>query len=221
MKAVGYYRVSTSKQGRSGLGLEAQQAAVQAFCQREGFDLLQEYTEVETGKGFDALALRPKLNQAFEFARKTDAVVVVAKLDRLSRSAAFVTKLQAEGKRFVVAELGVNAAEMTIQVYAVMAEQERNAISERTKAALKALKVRGATLGNQTNPEQARAKAVDAVKGKADDFAKRVGDVVLPLVQAGLSHNEIAKRLNKLGVPTARGRRWQSTTVARVVERLA
>lgn len=220
MKAVGYYRVSTSKQGRSGLGLEAQQAAVQEFCAREGLDLIHEYTEVETGKGFDALALRPKLRDAFEFARKTDAVIVVAKLDRLSRDVAFITSLQAKGTRFIVADLGMDADPTMIQMYAVMAQRERDATAARTRAALGALKARGAVLGNRTNPDQARAKALGAVSAKADDFANRVGGVVLPLVKAGLSHREIARRLNDLGVPTARGGRWQSGSVGRVVERL-
>jgi DNA invertase Pin-like site-specific DNA recombinase len=93
MQAVGYYRVSTQRQGRSGLGLEAQQQRVRAFCQGEGLELIAELTEIESGKGFDALELRPTLAQAFEIARKTDSVVVVAKLDRLSRDVAFITSL--------------------------------------------------------------------------------------------------------------------------------
>lgn len=221
MRAVGYYRVSTSKQGRSGLGLEAQQAMVQEFCQREGLELVNEYTEVESGKGFDALMLRPKLNQAFETARKIEAVVVVAKLDRLSRDVAFVTSLMASRKaRFVVAELGMDADETMLGIYAVLAQRERKALSDRTSAALQALKARGAELGNRTNPEGAREKAWTVASDKADEFASRVGGVVKPMLDSGLSHREIAKRLNEIGVPTARGGKWQATTVSRVVARL-
>ena len=219
MQAVGYYRVSTQRQGRSGLGLEAQQHRVRTFCQGEGLELIAELTEVESGKGFDALELRPTLKHAFEIARKTDSVVVVAKLDRLSRDVAFITALMTRKGRFVVAEFGLEADPMMIQMYAVLAERERVAISERTKAALQALKARGVQLGNPTNRADAQARSVERLKANADVFAEKMNAIVQPMVQSGLSRQEIARRLNDLHLPTARGGRWHPTTVSRVIQR--
>jgi DNA invertase Pin-like site-specific DNA recombinase len=220
MKVVGYYRVSTARQGRSGLGLEAQQSSVRAFCLREGLDLIEEVIEVESGKGFDALELRPQLNHAFTVARQANALVVVAKLDRLSRDVAFVTSLMANHKaRFVVAEFGLDADPMMIQIFAVLAEKERKAISERTKAALAALKQRGVALGNPTNRAEAQAKSVERIKANADAFAFKINRLVQPLLKSGLSKQEIAKRLNDLRIPTARNGRWHHSTVSRVIKR--
>jgi DNA invertase Pin-like site-specific DNA recombinase len=221
MKAVGYYRVSTAKQGRSGLGLESQQAMVRDFCQREGLDLINEQTEVESGSGFDALSLRPKLDAAFKTARKTGAVVVVAKLDRLSRDVAFITSLMTQKVKFVVAEFGLDADPTMIQMYAVLAERERKAIGQRTSAALQALKARGVTLGNKTNRVEAQAKSVKASQAKADDFAGKIAGIIKPLADTGLSHRQIAKRMNELRIPTARGGEWQTTTVSRALARLS
>lgn len=220
MKAVAYYRVSTQRQGRSGLGLEAQEQRVREFCTKEGLELIEEITEIESGKGFDALTLRPKLNLAFDLARKASAVVVVAKLDRLSRDVAFITSLMASSKvRFVVAEFGLDADPMMIQMYAVLAERERKAISERTKAALQTLKLRGVQLGNQTNLGDAQVKSVESIKLNADTFASRIKNIIDPMVQVGLTREEIARRLNELKVPTSRGGSWHSTTVSRIINR--
>ena len=219
MKAVGYYRVSTAQQGRSGLGLEAQQSSVQAFCLKEGLELIEEFEEVESGKGFDALVLRPELNQAFTLARQVKALVVVAKLDRLSRDVAFVTFLMTQKVRFVVAELGMDADQMMIQMYAVLAERERKATSERTKSALAALKQRGVQLGNPTNRQEAQAKSVKRIKANADAFALKINRLVQPMLDSGLSKPEIAKRLNDLRIPTARNGRWHYTTLSRVIQR--
>lgn len=221
MRAIAYYRVSTFKQGRSGLGLEAQETSVRAFCQREGLELIEELTEVESGKGFDALVMRPKLNQAFTLARKNQALVVVAKLDRLSRDVAFVTALMANQKvRFVVADLGLDADPMMIQMYAVLAERERKAISERTKAALAALKLRGVQLGNPRNRAAAQANSVVQMKANADAFAERMLTLIGPMLDSGLSKQEIACRLNDLKIPTARNGTWHETTVRRIVRRI-
>src|SRR5258706_10031892 len=137
-QAVAYYRVSTARQGRSGLGIEAQRAAVRRFAEAEGIELTQEFVEVETGKGADALDRRPQLAAALAAGRAGKCPVIVAKLDRLSRDVAFVAGLMAQRVPFIVAELGRDADPFMLHLYAALAEKERRMISERTKAALQA-----------------------------------------------------------------------------------
>src|SRR4249919_52769 len=144
---VAYYRVSTQKQGRSGLGLEAQRAAVRAFAKAEGFEIVSEFTEVETGKGSDALDRRPQLKAALKAAKKAKCEVVVAKLDRLSRDVAFIAGLMAQRVPFIVAALGKDVDPFMLHIYAAMAQQERAMISRRTREALAAAKARGVVLG--------------------------------------------------------------------------
>ena len=145
---IAYYRVSTRKQGRSGLGLEAQQQAVANFAQAEGFKIIGEYTEIETGKGADALDRRPKLAAALKQARKQNASICVAKLDRLIARCPFhFSGLMAHRVPFVVAELGAQADPFLLHIYAALAEQERRMISERTRAGLEAARKRGVKLG--------------------------------------------------------------------------
>src|SRR5580700_10395916 len=134
--AIAYYRVSTQRQGRSGLGIEAQKAAVARFAQQEGNDLIGEHTEVETGKGADALDRRPTLSMALATAKKAKCPVIVAKLDRLSRDVHFISGLMAHRVPFVVAELGADADPFMLHLYAALAEKERALISQRTEAAL-------------------------------------------------------------------------------------
>jgi DNA invertase Pin-like site-specific DNA recombinase len=136
--AVAYYRVSTKRQQRSGLGIDAQRAAVTRFTEAVGFSIVGEYVEAETGKGADALDRRPELGAALATARKLKCSVVVAKLDRLSRDVAFIAGLMAQRVPFVVAELGRDADPFMLHLYAALAEKERRLISERTKAALAA-----------------------------------------------------------------------------------
>ena len=126
--AIAYYRVSTQRQGRSGLGIEAQRATVARFAEAEGMTLLAEYIEVETGKGADALDRRPQLAAALEAARKAKCPVVVAKLDRLSRDVAFISGLMAQRVPFIVAELGADADPFMLHLYAALAEKERRLI---------------------------------------------------------------------------------------------
>ncbi|SIT56867.1 Resolvase-like (fragment) [Mesorhizobium prunaredense] len=152
--AVAYYRVSTQRQGRSGLGIEAQRAAVARFAVAEGMIILQEFTKVETGKGADALDRRPQLNAALALARQTKCPVVVAKLDRLSRDVAFIAGLMVQRVPFIVAELGADADPFMLHLYAALAEKERRLISERTKAALASRRTTGMKLGNPTNTLQ-------------------------------------------------------------------
>src|SRR5436305_9255926 len=155
--AIAYYRVSTARQGRSGLGIEAQKAAVHRFAEAEAFELVGEFVEVETGKGSDALERRPQLAAALAGGRARKCPVIVAKLDRLSRDVAFIAGLMAQRVPFIVAELGVDADPFMLHLYAALAEKERRLIAERTKAALATRKAQGAKLGNRRNPSDAAA----------------------------------------------------------------
>ena len=131
---IAYHRVSTAAQGRSGLGLDAQRAAVQAFAKAEGFDIVETFTEIETGKGSDALERRPELKAALKAAKRLKCQVAVAKLDRLSRDVAFIAGLMAQRVPFIVTALGRNVDPFTLHIYAALAEQERRMISQRTSA---------------------------------------------------------------------------------------
>src|ERR1700741_4410590 len=154
-RAVAYYRVSTKQQHRSGLGIEAQRAAVTRFAEAEGLSIIAEFVEAETGKGADALDRRPQLAAALAMAKAAKCCVIVSKLDRISRDVAFVSGLMAQRVPFIVSELGRDADPFMLHLYAALAEKERRLISERTKAALAAKKEQGATLGNPTNIAEA------------------------------------------------------------------
>src|SRR5690349_12312601 len=149
-KLISYVRVSTGKQGRSGLGIEAQREAIARFAEAEGLIITDEFVEVETGKGADALDRRPKLAEALTRARKSKQAIVVAKLDRLSRDVAFVSGLMAQRVPFLVAELGADVDPFVLHLFAALAEKERTLIAERTRAALARKKAQGAKLGNRT-----------------------------------------------------------------------
>jgi DNA invertase Pin-like site-specific DNA recombinase len=207
---IAYYRVSTQKQGRSGLGLEGQRAAVKAFAAAEGFEIIAEFTEIETGKGSDALDRRPELKAALKEAKKAKCEVAVAKLDRLSRDVVFIASLMAQRVPFIVCALGRNVDPFTLHIYAALAEQERRMISQRTSAGLQAAKKRGVKLGN---PAQAKAMA-DAAATR--DEALR--PVLLPMV--GQSSRAIAKALTDQGVEPPRGGVWSNKTVLRMMARL-
>lgn len=209
-QAVFYCRVSTQRQGKSGLGLEAQQSALVRFCETEGYSCAGEFIEVETGKGADALDRRPQLAAALNTARKLKCPVLVAKLDRLSRDVAFIAGLMAQRVPFIVAELGANADPFMLHIYAALAEQERRMISTRTIAALGAARSRGVKLGNQAQ--------ADANAANAEALAESLRNVVLPVIN--LSSRRIAALLNDQGHRTQTGGKWQSQTVLRLIERL-
>src|SRR5436305_2735504 len=183
--AIAYYRVSTARQGKSGLGIEAQKAAIQRFAEAAGIEVLAEHTEVETGKGADALERRPELAAALAQARKAKCPVLVAKLDRLSRDVHFISGLMAHRVPFVVAELGADADPFMLHLYAALAEKERALISARTKAALVAKKAQGVTLGNPRNMPEAAAKGREAQRTAADQFAANVLPVIDSIKSAG------------------------------------
>jgi len=152
---IAYYRVSTQRQHRSGLGIDAQRAAVARFAQAEGMAIISEYVEIETGKGADALDRRPQLAAALTTARAAKCAVLVSKLDRLSRDVAFISGLMVQRVSFIVAELGADADPFMLHLYAALAEKERRQISERTRNALAAKRAQGAPLGNSRNIAEA------------------------------------------------------------------
>jgi DNA invertase Pin-like site-specific DNA recombinase len=214
-----YLRVSTAQQGKSGLGIEAQRAALIRFAESEGFQIIGEHVEVETGKGSDALDRRPELAAALASARKAKCPVVVAKLDRLSRDVHFISGLMAHRVPFVVAELGADADPFMLHLYAALAEKERNLIAQRTKAALSAARARGVRLGNP-KIEEARAKAIGATKAEADRQAANVMPIIRQVQAAGAKTlRQIAEALNDRGIATARGGKWHATSVKNVLER--
>lgn len=211
---MAYYRVSTKRQGDSGLGLEAQRKAVQDYLNGGSWQLLAEFTDVESG-GDDE---RPELTKAIEYARKAKAKLVIAKLDRLSRRVSFVSRLMESGVRFVAAD-NPSANELTINILAAVAQEERRLISQRTRAALAAAKRRGVRLGNPRLPE-ARGAAQAAVRARADLFASNVLPVIREVQAAGCtSLREVAAALNARGIATRRGSQWTAAAVSRVLAR--
>ena len=218
-QAVAYIRVSSAQQGRSGLGIEAQRAAIARFAEAEGIEILAEHVEIETGKGADALARRPQLAAALAAARKTKAPVVVAKLDRLSRDVAFIAGLMAQHVPFVVAELGTGADPFMLHLYAALAEKERALIAQRTRDALAAAKARGTRLGNP-NIAAAQAKGSASMARQAAAFAGNVLPVIREIEGTGAkSLRAIAAALNARGITTARGKEWEAATVRNVLAR--
>ena len=201
-KAVAYIRVSTQRQGLSGLGLDAQRSAISRFCEAEGWDIVEELVEIESGKGADAISSRPILGKALAKAKKLKLPIVVAKLDRLSRDVAFISGLMAQRVKFVVTELGADVDPFMLHIYAALAERERSLISERTKAALAAAKARGTRLGG---PKIAAINSARTLAKKA--LAVRLSPVVKEINAAGhTSHRAIARALNAKGIRTVRGR---------------
>lgn len=219
--AIAYYRVSTTGQGKSGLGLNAQREAVERFAQSEGITLLASFQEVESGKGADALERRPVLAAALKAAKDEGCAVIVAKLDRLSRDVHFVSGLMGQRIPFIVAELGANADSFMLHLYAALAEKERNLISERTKAALAVAKAKGTKLGNP-NIAAATAKSVVVMQANADAFAKKVAPHITAARANGCTTlRAVADALNAKGIATSRGGKWQAMTVRLIEQRLA
>ena len=223
-QVVIYIRVSTAQQGRSGLGIEAQRAAIARFVEAEGCEVLAEYVEVETGKGADAIDRRPQLAAALAAARKAKgkAAVLVAKLDRLSRDVAFISDLMARRVPFIVAELGADADPFMLHLYAALAEKERNLIAERTRVALAAKKAQGVRLGNPVNLMEAGARGAETQRAGADAFAGNVLPIIREIQATGaVTHRAIATALNGRGVRTARGGDWHCSTVRNLLARPA
>jgi len=216
---VAYFRVSTDRQGRSGLGLEAQRASVEAFLRRTDGTLLKSFTEIQSGKDDD----RQQLQAALRLCALSHATLLIAKLDRLSRNAAFLLQLQQSGVRFLAADMP-EANETIVGFLAVMAQAERQAISDRTKAALAAAKARGVRLGNprlKAGNRQSAAHANAQHVAKADERASRLAEIIGQARASGCeSLREIAGYLNEMGVTTARGSTWTAVAVSRLLDRI-
>src|SRR5260221_8657867 len=216
---ITYIRVSSSQQGRSGLGIEAQREPLRHFAKAEGFEVAREFVEVEAGKGADALDRRPQLRAALAAARKQRAHVAVAKLDRLSRDVHFISGLMTHKVPFLVAELGPDVDPFVLHLFAALAEKERALISTRTRQALGAAKARGVALGNP-KLHLARRGAGSAVKAEADRYATNVLPIIREAQKAGATTlRQIAEALNARGVTTARGGQWYATSVSNVLNR--
>jgi DNA invertase Pin-like site-specific DNA recombinase len=202
--------------------MEAQREAIRRFAEAEGLDIIGEHTEVETGKGADALDRRPELAGALAAARRGKCPVVVAKLDRLSRDVHFISGLMAHRVPFVVAELGADVDPFILHLYASLAQKERELISQRTREALARKKAQGAKLGNPRNPAEAAAKGREVITASADHFAADMLPIIEGIRAAGITTlGGIADALNKRGVPTARGGTWHAMTVRNLVRRSA
>jgi DNA invertase Pin-like site-specific DNA recombinase len=216
---ITYIRVSTSQQGRSGLGIEAQRHALSQFVQAEGFEVTREFVEIETGKGADAMDRRPQLKAALAAARKQRCHVAVAKLDRLSRDVHFISGLMSHKVPFLVAELGPDVDPFVLHLFAALAEKERALISTRTRQALAAAKARGVALGNP-KLHVARSSAVSAVRAEADRYAANILPIIREAQKAGATTlREIAEALNARGIATARGGQWHAKSVSNILER--
>jgi DNA invertase Pin-like site-specific DNA recombinase len=220
-KHVAYYRVSTARQGRSGLGLEAQKAAVTEFLNGGDWSIVGEFVEVESGKRAD----RPQLDKALALCRLHGARLVIARLDRLARNAHFLLGLEQAGVDFVAADMP-NANRLTVHIMAVIAEDEAKRISERTKAALAAAKKRGTVLGGFRGVKptaRMRKLSAEALQRRAGAKAADLGPIIKELQASGATTlKAIAAGLNAQHIPTARGDGgWSPTQVSRVLERLS
>ena len=221
MKAVAYLRVSTKSQGESGLGVEAQRAAVDAFCRSSGYQLIDEFLEIESGR----VSSRPVLHDAIARARGTGAVLVIARLDRLSRSLRFIAELLESELAFVACDVP-SANRLVLQILAAIAEEEARATSIRTKAAMKAAKARGVVFGSPTGAfpagaglRGARASTV-ARRDKRDRAIGNVAKRLRALRSEGFGYKQIAAILNDEHYTTSLGKRWRGMAVWRALRRL-
>lgn len=220
MGTVAYYRVSTARQGQSGLGLEAQREAVRAYLAGNGGPPVADFVEIESGKRND----RPELAKALAACKLHKATLVVAKLDRLARNVAFVSALMESGVDFVACDFP-QANRLTIHILAAVAEHERDMISTRTKAALRAAKARGTVLGGwrggpRPGDAQRRAAAAAVARGAADR-AEPLRETVSEIRAAGTTTAAgVARELNRRGIPASRGGTWQRGQAARLLARL-
>ncbi len=223
MKIVTYIRVSTAKQGQSGLGLEGQQAAINAYAAAHGAIIAGAFVEVESGRNNE----RPQLHAALKLAKVTGAKLLIAKMDRLSRNAAFLLNLQESGVDFTACD-NPTATPLTIGILALVAQEEARAISERTKAALAAAKTRGQKLGNPNGAAaliragKGNAAGIEAQHQAALTRANDLSEVLADIQASGFtSLYAMASELNRRGIKTARGGAWYATSVANVMKRLA
>jgi DNA invertase Pin-like site-specific DNA recombinase len=214
-KFVAYFRVSTDRQGKSGLGLEAQHEAVQNYLNGGRWALIAEFTEIESGKRND----RPELEKALAACKRQKAKLVIAKLDRLSRNLAFIATLMDSGVEFIAVD-NPHASKLTIHILAAVAQHEREIISARTSAALQAAKARGKRLGNP-KLNDARKRATAARKEIADRYSANVLPVIREIQASGIkSLRGVARALAARGIPTARGGAWTPVQVSDILRRI-
>ncbi|ENG6110139.1 MULTISPECIES: recombinase family protein [Serratia] len=216
-KFITYYRVSTTQQGKSGLGLEAQRAAVKLYLKGGDGSVVSEFEEVETGKGSNALDKRPQLRAALAACKKYGATLLIAKLDRLARNVHFVSGLLETGIDFVAADMP-QANKVMIQMHAVMSEWERDQISSRTKAALAVAKEQGKVLGaagsvNLKSNTEARRQV-------AQTFAENLRPLIESWKDRGLSQRRMVEVLNMARTPAPKGGEWRLSQLQRVISRL-
>ena len=211
---VTYFRVSTARQGVSGLGLDAQRQTVSQYLTGGARTVLAEFVEVETGKGANALEKRPQLRSALELCKKSGATLLIAKLDRLARNVHFVSGLMESKVKFVACDLP-EANQLTIHIMAAFAEHEARRISERTRDALAAAKVRGVVLG-ATGPANLKRHTQER-QDAASAFNARLMPVLNGFISQGLSRRAMVIQLNDLGVKAPRGGAWSLGQVQRVV----
>jgi DNA invertase Pin-like site-specific DNA recombinase len=216
-KYVAYYRVSTQKQGQSGLGLEAQEIAVLNHLKNSNSELMAAFTEIETGKGANALEKRPQLHKAIELCRKQGACLIIAKLDRLARNVHFVSGLLETGCDFIAADMP-QANKVMIQMHAVMSEWERDQISARTKGALHAAKLRGVRLGEK-GPDNLKTNLLDR-QNSSKAFAKSLSGQIEGFQLRRLTQREMVDELNLVGIPTIKGGKWSLIQLQRLIKRL-
>lgn len=222
--AIAYTRVSTKKQKRSGLGLEAQRSAIEQFAAREGFTIEAWYSEAESGKGADALKLRPQLAEALNAARKIKGPVLVSKLDRLSRDVHFISGLMNHKVNFIVTELGINTGRFDLHLRAAFAEEERCKISERTKAGLAVARAKGKKLGThaRTKAEIRRASALGAAANKTAALGRLTSLrwAIESALKDAPSLRQAVELLNSRGVASPGGGRWHQPSLTKAADRL-
>lgn len=212
---VSYYRVSTQKQGQSGLGLQAQQEAVHQYLNGGDWQLMAEFTEIETGKGSNALVKRPQLQQAIAYAKKHKATLLIAKLDRLARNVHFVSSLMESKVDFLCCDMP-SATPLTIHILAAVAEDEAKRISQRTKAALAEAKRNGKILGNPQLAATLNKPRID----NANQFAESMRLFLTMFKASGMSQRDMVEALNEKEITSARGGRWSLNQLQRTLKRL-
>ena len=206
---VAYYRVSTKKQSKSGLGLDSQKEIVENYLQSIDGTVIEDFVEVESGKRSD----RIELNRAIRLAQKKNSTLIIAKLDRFSRKVSFISSLMDKGIHFVVAEMP-NASPFQIHIHSAMAEEEARLISQRTSLALKKAKERGVKLGLNG---KVLAKAN---KKSANEFARKLKQEVIELIECGFGYTAIANDFNMRGIKSANGKKWHPQSIKNLVERI-
>ena len=214
-KFVTYFRVSTQRQGASGLGLDAQRVSVEQHLDGGDWTVLEEFVEIESGRKTDQE--RPRLSEALGICKKEGAVLLVAKLDRLARSVHFISGLMRAGVKFVAVDMP-QANELTVHIMAAFAEHEAKRISQRTKDALAAAKARGIVLG--TAGAKNLRPMLEQRKKKANEFALKLRGVIAGMVVRGMSQRAMVSELNALGVSTPTGCNWNLSQIQRTIKRL-